>query len=139
MQWCITVKKAITVPNTAAQGASRNNRNKKVIFKIWAPFINCVCQTDKTQVDDAHDIDVVIPMHKLVEYSDIFLKASRNLWQYYSDEPALNNNDAIIECPADNNNSVLFKFKEKITVKTGNNGGKNVKITVPFKYYSSQY
>ena len=78
-------------------------------------------------------------MHKLVEYSDIFLKASGNLWQYYSDEPALNNNDAIIEFPADNNNSVLFKFKEKITVKTGNNGGKNVKITVPFKYYSSQY
>ena len=107
------------------------------MFKICDPFINCVCQTDKTQVDDARDIDVVIPINSLVEYSDIFLKASGNLWQYYRDEPALYNNDAIIEFPADNNNSVLFKFKEKITVKTGNNGGKNVKIMVPLKYLSN--
>ena len=133
----IHVKEAITIPNTAAQDANRINGNKKVIFKICAPFIKCICQTNNTQVDDVHDIDVVMPMHSLAEYSDIFLKVSGNLWEYYRDEPALNNHDATTDFPADNNNSVLFKFKEKIRVHTGNNGGKNVKIMVSLKDLSN--
>ena len=39
-------------------------------------------------------------------------KTSGNLWQYYGDEPALYNNSNIIDVSA-NNNSILFKFKEK--------------------------
>ena len=52
----IHVKGPITVPNTAAQGKNPNNRNKKIIFKNCAPFINCISQKNNAQVDDAHDI-----------------------------------------------------------------------------------
>ena len=63
-----------------------NNRNKRVIFKNYAPFINCIIQINKTQVDDAHDIGLLIPMYKLSEYSDIYSKTSGSLWQYYRDD-----------------------------------------------------
>ena len=53
-----------------------NNRNKKVIFQNCAPFITCTNEINITQVDDAHDIDVVNPMYNLIEYSDTYLKIS---------------------------------------------------------------
>ena len=51
-------------------------------------------------------------MYNLIEYSDAYSKTSQSLWQYYRDEPALDNNDDIIDFPANNSNSILFKFKE---------------------------
>ena len=56
-----------------------------------------------------------MPMNNLIEYSDTFLKNSGNSWQYYRDEPALNDNGNIINFPNDNNNSISFKFKQQIT------------------------
>ena len=50
-------------------------------------------------------------MYNLIENSDIYCKTSGSLWQYYRDESALNNNNNIIDFPADNNNSASFKFK----------------------------
>ena len=64
-------KGTIIVTNIAAQGAAANNRNKGVTFKNFAPVINCISQTNNTQVDDAHDIDVLMLMHILLEYSNI--------------------------------------------------------------------
>ena len=74
----IHVKGAITIPNIWT-AAAPDNRNKKVIFKNCAPFLNCISKTNNTQVDDAHDTDVVMPMYYLIEYSDIYLKTSGNL------------------------------------------------------------
>ena len=51
-------------------------------------------------------------------------------------EPFLGANDAIADFPADNNNIASFKFKPKIAGRTGNDGTKNVKITLPLKYFS---
>ena len=51
-------------------------------------------------------------MSNWIEYSDAYLKISDNLWQYHRDEPALDNNNNIIDFPADNNNSALLKFKQ---------------------------
>ena len=45
------------------------------------------------QVDDAHDIDVVMPMCKLIGYSDNYSKASGILWQYCRDKPVLDANN----------------------------------------------
>ena len=99
----IHVKRTITVPNTSAQGANPNNGNKKVIFKNRAPFINCISET---QVDDGHDINVVMPMYNLIENSDTYSKKSKSLWQYYRNEAALNDNNNIIDFPNDNNSSI---------------------------------
>ena len=45
-----------------------DERNKSVIFKNCAPFINCISEINNTQVDNAKDIDIVMPMYNLIEY-----------------------------------------------------------------------
>ena len=52
-------------------------------------------------------------MYNFIQYSDANSKTSGSLWQYYRHEPALDNNDNIIDFPDDNNNSASFKFKQK--------------------------
>ena len=76
-------------------------------------------------------------LYKLIEYSDDFLKTSGGLLKYYRDEQAIGNNGNIIDFSANNNNSALFKFKQKITWQTGNGGTKDVEIIVPLKYLSN--
>ena len=78
----ILVKGNITVNNTAAADADANNTNKKVIFKNCAPFTNCISEINNTQIDNAKDIDTVMPMYNLIEYSNNFSKTSGSLWQY---------------------------------------------------------
>ena len=132
----IHVKETITVPNTGT-GASPNNKNKKVIFVNCGPFINCISEIINTQVNDAHDIDVVMPMYNLMEYSDTYSKTSENVWQYNRDEPTLSNNGNLIDFPNDNISSISFKHKQQITRQTGNNRTKDVEIMVSLKYLSN--
>ena len=108
----ILVKGTITVPNAAVAGEAVNSTNEKVIFKKFAPFTNSLKEINNTQVDDSKDIDVVMPMYNSMEYSDAYSKTSGSLWQYYRDEPALHNNNNIIDFPANNNNSISLKFKQ---------------------------
>ena len=93
----ILVKGTIAVNDTSAEGAAANNANKKVIFKNCAPLTNCISEINNTQVDNAKDIDIVMPMYNLIEYSDNYSKTSGSLWQYCKDIPAVNNNDNIAD------------------------------------------
>ena len=52
-----------------------------MVFKTCAPFTDCINEINNTQVDNAKEIDVVMPMYNLIEYSDNYLKTSRSLWQ----------------------------------------------------------
>ena len=63
----IHVRGTITVNNTAAEGATVNNSNKKVTFKICAPFTNCISQINDTNLDIAKYLDIVMPMYNLIE------------------------------------------------------------------------
>ena len=113
----ILVKGTISVNNTAAQGVSANNANKKVIFKNCEPFTNCINEINNTQIDNAKDIDIVMPMYKLIEYSDNYTKITGSLWQYCKDIPAPNNaNNAIIIFSEDNITD-SFSLKQKSQVK----------------------
>ena len=76
------LKGNISVNNTADAGAAANNTNKKVVFKNCAPFTDCISKINNTQVDNAKDIDIVMPMYNLIEYSDNYSKTSGSLWQY---------------------------------------------------------
>ena len=131
----ILVKGNITVNNTAADGAAANNTNKKVIFKNCAPFTDCISKINNTQVDNAKDIDIVIPMYNVIEYSDNYSKTSGNLWQYCKDILAINNDGNIIDFNGANATD-SFNFKTKITRQTNDNGVINVEIMVPIKYFS---
>ena len=66
-----------------------------------------------------------MPMYNLIEYSDNYLKTLGSLWQYYREEPVLNDAGAIANFSAANN-SASFKFKQKITCETADGGAKCV-------------
>ena len=106
-------KGTITVPDTAAEGPAVNYNNKKVVFKNVAPFTSCITELNNTQEDNVEDIDLVITMHNLIEYSNAYSETSGGLWQYYRVELALNNNCNIIDNTNGNtngNNSISFNF-----------------------------
>ena len=69
-------------------------------------------------------------MDNLIEYSDAYLKTSGCFWQYYREEPILDNNINIIDFPANNNNTISFKFKEQVIIQTGNGGTQYAEIMV---------
>ena len=72
----ILVKGTISVNDTAAAGADVNNTNRKVMFKNCAPFTNCISEINNTQIDNAKDTDIVMPMYNLIEYSDNYAKTT---------------------------------------------------------------
>ena len=65
----ILVTGTISVNNTAAADPDANNTNKKVIFKNCAPFTNCLSEINNTQVGNAKDMDVIMPLYNVPEYS----------------------------------------------------------------------
>ena len=107
-----------------------------LIFKNCAPFTNCISKINNMQIDNAKDIDIVMPMYNLIEYSDNYAKTTGSLWQYCKDIPARNNDDEIADF-AVNNVTDSFNFKAKITGQTEDDGTKDVEIMVPLKYLKS--
>ena len=125
----ILVKRKITITGVGADAATRqaDERDKGVVFKNCAPFINYISDINNTQVDNAKDINIVMPMYNLIEYSDNYVKTTGSLWQYFRDEP-----DDDLE------DSESFKSKIKITGKTPDDDNeKDVEIMFPLKYLSN--
>ena len=83
------VKEKITITGTGDDAAARqaDERDKGVAFKNCAPFSNSISEINNTQIVNAKDVDIAIPMYNLIEYSDNYSKTSGSLWQYYRDEP----------------------------------------------------
>ena len=65
-----------------------NKRNKNLAFKNNAPFINCISKINGVKIDNAEDLDVVMPMYNLLEYSKNYRKTTGSLWNYYRGEPS---------------------------------------------------
>ena len=129
----IVVKGTITVtdPNKA-------NYDKKLAFKNNAPFTSCISKINNTLIDNAEDLDIVMPMYNLLEYSKNYRKTTGSLWNYYRDEP----NSGI---GGRNNNvsysiqySKSFDYKASITgILEDIDRTKDVEIVVPLKYLSN--
>ena len=125
----ILVKGKIAITGRGAGALDRQayERDKSVVFKNCAPFTTCISEINNTQVDNAKDIDIVMPMCNLIEYSDNYAKTSGSFWQYHKDEP----NDNLAD-------SESVKSKIKITGKTPDNDNeKHVEIMIPLKYLSN--
>ena len=93
----------------------------------WLPS-----KTNNTKVDNAKDIDIVMPMYNLIEYSDNYSKTSESLWQYCKDVPAVSNNGDIVDFNRINATD-SFNFKAKITGQTDDDGeinGTNLYVPV---------
>ena len=67
----IVVKGRITTTGAEDDAASRqaDERNKGVIFKNRAPFTNCKSEINNTELDNAKDIDIVMPLYNFIKYS----------------------------------------------------------------------
>ena len=119
----IVVKGTITVtdPDNA-------KRNKSVAFKNNAPFINCISKINGVKIDNAEDLDVVMPMYNLLEYSKNYRKTTGSLWNYYRDEPS---NPFSL-------NFESFKYKTSIVGKTpkDNDSLTSVNVVIPLKHLS---
>ena len=96
----------------ALDGAAyANKRNKGTAFKNnAAPFICCISKINNTLIDNAEDVDVVMPMYNLLDCSKSYRKTTGSLWNYYRDEPS----DPL------SLDSESFKYKTSITGNTYN-------------------
>ena len=65
----ILVKGTITITGAGANADERNadETDKGVTFKNFAPFTKCIRRINNTDIDNAHDIDIVMPMDNLIE------------------------------------------------------------------------
>ena len=100
-------------------------------------FTDCMSKISNSHVDNAKDIDIIMPLYNLIKYSDDYSKTSGYLRQYCKDIPAVNNDGNIGDFNGANPTD-SFSFKTKITGQTDNNGRiVNVEIMVPLKYLSN--
>ena len=86
-----------------------NNRGENLMSKNCATYTDCISETNSMQVHNAKDIDVVMLMYNLREYSNNYSKTSGSLWQYYRNEPALVN-VVIVDLFADNKSALLYSY-----------------------------
>ena len=77
----ILVKEKITVTGPGADAAARqvDERDKGVAFKNCAPFTSSKSDINNIETDYCQDIDIVMPMYNLIEYSDNYGKTSGSL------------------------------------------------------------
>ena len=94
--------------------APRDRQNRPVILKNNAPFISCITRINGELIENADDVDVVMPMYNLLEYSKNYRKTIGSLYNYYRDELDDDvdlNNHPNVNAATENRN---------LTAKTGN-------------------
>ena len=144
----ILVKGTIMVTSPGVNNNANNmrdKRNRPLILKNNAPFVSCMTRINGELIEDADDLDIVMSMYNLLEYSKNYRKTIGSLYNYYrdelSDDADDNNFDNINEV-----NSEAFNYKNKIIGNTYNvnagaqgydenkNGTQEVELTIPLKY-----
>ena len=140
----ILVKDTITVTATGVNN-NANKRNRPLILKNNAPFVSCITKINGELIEDADDLDIVMPVYNLLEYSKNYRKTIGSLYNYYRDElsdDADDNNFDNIKVV----NSNTFKYKNRIIGNMYNvnadddgyhvnkNGTQEVELDIPLKY-----
>ena len=70
-----------------AAAANKNDKaQKNVLLKNNAPFRSCISKINSTLIDNTEDLDIVMRMHNLLEYSQNYSMTSGSLWNYYREE-----------------------------------------------------
>ena len=117
-----------------------NLQSTNVVFKNCAPFARCVTHINDEHVETVENLDVIMPMYNLIEYSDNYADSSGSLCQFKRDESPTNDDGNPLNVALDNSTS--FKYKAIILGKAGDADGndrslKNIKLVVPLKYLSN--
>ena len=110
--------------------------NTNVAFKNCAIFTRCIIHINDEHIETAENVDIIMPMYDLLDYSDNYADSSGTLYHYKRDESPMNDagnpNDVALV------NSTLFKYKASLLGKATDDDGndrslKNKKIFVPLK------
>ena len=112
----------------------------RLVLKNCAPFTKCNLDINDEHVDTAENLDIVMPIYSLIEYSDNYQDSSATLYQYKRDEPP--EADAVADLTANNSDSLKYKIKllGNVTEVAGDAAGVrrlNVKVIIPLKYLSN--
>ena len=112
----------------------------RLALKKCAPFAKCNLEINDEYVYTAENLDMVMPMYNLIEYSDNYQDSSATLYQYKRDEPP--EDDAVADLTANNSDSLKYKIKllGNVTEVAGDVAGVrtlNVKVAIPLKYLSN--
>ena len=119
-----------TIRATNAVNATR------LALKNCAPFTKCNLEINDEHVDTAENLDIVMPLYNLIEYSGNYQDSSATLYQYKPDEPP--EDDAVADLTADNSSSLKYKNSLLGNPVVANNIVRiNVKVVVPLKYLSN--
>ena len=116
--------------------AAAANANTRLALKNCAPFTKFNLEINDEHIDTAENLDIVMPMYNLIEYSDNYQDSSATRYQYKQDEPPEAN--AINDLTT--NNSSSFKYKISLLGNPDVDGGiakTSVKVVVPLKYLSN--
>ena len=105
----IVVKGTITVTDP-----HNDAYDNKLAFENNAAFVSCISKINNTLIDNAEDLDVVMPMYNLLQYSKNFSKITGSFWNCYRDEPNSSANNNINYSIKD---SKYFDYKTSITWK----------------------
>ena len=94
------------IPVTGNITATGGDANTRIVRKNFARFTKCITHINDEHVDNADDLDIVMPMYNLIEYSDNYSDTSGSLWQFKRYEQNMNNGNAANVTTAD---SLSFK------------------------------
>ena len=114
----------------------------RLALKNCAPFTKCNLEINDEHVDTAENLDIVMPMYNLIEYSDNYQDSSATLYQYKRDEPPEDN--TVADLTADNSSSFKYKIKllgniPQLDADAACVGRLTVKVVVPLKYLSNVF
>ena len=108
-----------------------------VAFKNCVPFTRCATHINDEHVETAENVDIIMPMYNLIEYSDNYANSSGSLYQFNRDESPMNNGGSPNNVALDNSTSFKYKasFLRKAPDADGNDRSlKNIKLVVALKY-----
>ena len=97
---------------------NRDRKNRPLILKNNASFISYITKINNELIEDAEDLDIVMSMYNLLEYSKNYRKTIGSLYNYYRDELTNGGDDNLANRNKVNSNA--FKYKNKIIGNTYN-------------------
>ena len=143
----ILVKSTITVEADhigARVDENRDRKNRPLILKNNARFISCITKINNELIEDADDLDIVMSLYNLLEYSKNYRKTTGSLYKYYRDELIDDDDNNFTNRNVVNSNA--FKYKNKIIGNTYNvdaaaagcdankEGTQEIELAIPLKY-----
>ena len=141
----ILVNGTITFTANAGANNMRDKKDRPLILKNNAPFVSCITKINNELIEDAEDLDIVMPMYNLLEYGKNYKKTVGSFYNYYRDELScddIDNNFVNIGVV----NSDGFRYKNKIFGNTydvaaadsnydaDKEGAQKIELAIPLKY-----